>query len=83
MLDAAYEAGAGWGHQTETVTWVRHFSEEAFAGVLQRKLLTVSVKDCLMPALDCKTVSGGGACGQASNNPRGRKPRDAAMWFAG
>ncbi len=41
------------------------------------------VKDCLMPALVCRTVSGGGACGQALNNPRGRKPRDAAMWRAG
>ncbi|SPD46672.1 protein of unknown function [Cupriavidus neocaledonicus] len=32
-----------------------------------------------MSALVCRTVKGGGACGQASNNPRGRKPRTAAM----
>jgi hypothetical protein len=36
-----------------------------------------------MSAFVCRTVRGIGACGQASNNPRGRKPRGVAMRRAG
>jgi hypothetical protein len=53
------------------------------AKVLPGCSLALAVKDCLMSALVCRTVRGRGASGQASNNPRGRKPRSAAMRRAG